>query len=237
MKSLVLRGLRIPAVTPAAALAFLVGVGALYLALPRTVAAILKLPGNPVLTRVQEQKPVDGLALETLVATRKQALIWAESGRDSAVMGLAQLLLARGTDDAQGYDQALVTDAIGSLREGLALGPASPHAWTRLAYADLVANGPSARVASALEMSLATAPFEPRLLRVRVELCLWAWPYLSPEVRRLVDEQIRLAWQRTRPELVVIARHTGRENVVRAALSDDAAGRAEFERLLHQPRD
>jgi hypothetical protein len=69
-----------------------------------------------------------------------------------------------------------------------------------------------------------------------VELCLWAWPYLTLEARRQVDDQIRLAWQLARAELIVIARHTGRENVVRAALFDDAANRQEFERLIRDRR-
>ncbi len=237
MKPRLPRGLRIPTAAAAAALAIAVGAGLLYLALPRTVAALLRLPGNPVLTRVQERKPVDNRGLETLIASRKRALSWAESGPDAALLGLGQLLRASESKGARGYDQALVAEAIASLRDGLALGPADPRAWARLAYADLVANGVSASVARALEMSLDTAPYDPRLLAVRLELCLWAWPYFAPEVRRLVDEQIRLAWRLTRPELIVIARHTGRENVVRAALSDDAAERVEFERLVRAAND
>ena len=160
------RSLRIP--TAAEALAIAVGAGLLDLALPRTVAALLRLPGNPALTRVQERKPVDDTGLETLIASRKSALSWAQSGPDAAALGLGQLLLARGPNGARGYDQALVAEAIATLRGGLALGPADPHAWARLAYADLVANGASARVARALEMSLDTAPYDPRLLRVRL---------------------------------------------------------------------
>ncbi len=215
-----------------AALAFVVGAGLLYLALPRTIAAIVKLPGRPVLARIQDRKPVDVEDLATLITARSRALSWADSGRDHAVLGLAQLLLARGPERASGYDQRVVEDAIVSLRDGLALAPASPHAWARLAYAELVANGPSAAVASALDMSLRTAPFEPRLLRVRVELSLHAWPYLTAEVRRLVHEQIRQAWRQSRSQLIVIARYTGRENVVRRALSEHPAERAEFEQLL-----
>ena len=217
-----------------AALAFVVGAGLLYLALPRTIAAIVKLPGRPVLARIQDRKPVDAEDLATLITARRGALYWADSGRDHAVLGLAQLLLARGSERASGYDQRVVEDAIGSLRDGLALAPASPHAWARLAYAELVANGPSATVATALDMSLRTAPFEPRLLRVRVELSLHAWPYLTAEVRRLVHEQIRQAWRQSRSQLIVIARYTGRENVVRRALSEHPADRAEFEQLLRR---
>lgn len=221
-----------------AALAFVVGAGLLYLTLPRTIAAIVKLPGSPVLARIQDRKPVGAEDLATLITARRRALSWADSGRDHAVLGLAQLLLARGPERASGYNQAggydqrVVGDAIGSLRDGLALAPASPHAWARLAYAELVANGPSAAVATALDMSLRTAPFEPRLLRVRVELSLHAWPYLTAEVRRLVHEQIRQAWRQSRSQLIVIARYTGRENVVRRALSEHPAARAEFEQLL-----
>lgn len=215
-----------------AALAFVVGAGLLYLALPRTIAAIVKLPGKPVLARIQDRERVDAEDLATLITARGRALSWADSGRDHAILGLAQLLLARGPERANGYDKKVVEEAIASLRDGLAVAPASPHAWARLAYAELVAHGPSAAVAAALDMSLRTAPFEPRLLRVRVELSLHAWPYLTAEVRQLVHEQIRQAWRQSRSQLIVIARYTGRENVVRRALSERPAERAEFEQLL-----
>ena len=220
-----------------AALAALVGAGLLYLALPRTVAAILMLPGDPVLERMQKREPVDKKDLEILVRSRKRALDWVDSGRVHTDLGLAQLLLAREMESARAFDRALAHDAVASLRAGLALTPSSPHAWARLAYAEYVADGPSPTVAQALDMSLRTAPFEPRLTQVRVELALLAWPFLTTPTRRLVDDEIRRAWRQARPGLVAIARHSGRDDVVRAALSGDPAALSEFKERLGTGRD
>ena len=220
-----------------AVLSALVGMGLLYLALPRTVAAILMMPGDPVLTRIQKQEPVNTGDLETLIASRERVLSWVSSGRIRTDLGLAQLLLARRTEDATRFDRERALEAIGSLREGLALAPASPHGWARLAYAELVTGGPSPAVARALAMSLRTAPFEPRLTRVRVELSLLAWPFLTTPTRGLVGDEIRLAWRQSRSELLEIARQSRRDDVVRAALSEDPAALSEFERLLGKGRD
>lgn len=215
----------------------LVGAGLLYLALPRTVAAVLMLPGDPLLERIREREPVDKNDLEILVRSRERALAWVESGRVHTDLGLAYLLLARQTDEAGGFDRERARQAVASLREGLPRAPASPHAWARLAYAELVAQGPSPTVARALDMSLRTAPFEPRLTRVRVELALLAWPFLTSPTRRLVAAQIRLAWRQARSGLVEIARHSGRDDVVRAALSGDPAAVSEFEERFGKGRD
>ena len=70
-----------------------------------------------------------------------------------------------------------------------------------------------------------------------VELALLAWPFLTSPTRRLVGDQIRLAWRQARSGLVEIARHSGRDDVVRAALSGDPAAVSEFEERFGKGRD
>ncbi len=220
-----------------AALTLVFAAGMLALAWPRTLAAVLMLPGNPSLTRIQQHKPVSAGNLESLISSRERALSWVDAGRVHTDLGLARLLGAREREGAGGQDRERLEAAIASLREGLALAPASAHAWTRLAYAELIADGPSPAVAGALGMSLRAAPFEPGLLLVRLELCLLAWPYLTTPTRELVGDQIRLAWRGAKERLVELARHSGGEDIVRAVLSEQRAELAEFEKRLRGSGD
>jgi hypothetical protein len=68
-------------------------------------------------------------------------------------LGLAELMLAEAGDPGS----AMLGQAIASLRAGLGR-PGAAHAWTRLACAELLADGPSEEAARALGIALATAP-------------------------------------------------------------------------------
>ena len=206
--------------------------GLLYFSAPRTIAAFSSLPGNPVLVRIQNVQRVSVKSLRTLIETRKRALRWLGSGRTYTDLGLAQLLLTQELAGDGDLDRMRLEETTDSLRAGLTRGPARPHAWTRLAYAEYLAEGASPRMAQALEMAITTAPFEPRLLFTRLELSLVAWPYFADEGRRLTGDQVRLAWRRSRDRLVELARHTHREDVVRVALSGSAEDLARFEARL-----
>ena len=201
-----------------AAVTLALAVTLLSQAVPRTLAALASMPGDPVLSRIQTGQPVDNEALEALIDSRRRALDWIESGRLYTDLGLAQLMLAQARDGGGTFEEPLLTEAIGSLRKGLALAPARPHAWTRLAYAELAAGRPLEQVARALEMALITAPYEPRLLFPRLELCLLAWPGLSEQTVKRAHEQIRIAWTRDPNRLVALAHSSGRANIVRSAL-------------------
>lgn len=202
----------IAAVTLALAMALLAQ------AVPRTLAALASLPGDPVLTRIQSGLSVDSAALEALIDSRRRALDWVQSGRLYTDLGLAQLMLAQARGGGDDFERTLLAEAIESLRKGLALAPARPHAWTRLAYAELAAGKPLESVARALEMALITAPYEPGLLFPRLELCLLVWPALSEQTSKRAYEQIRIAWTRDPNRLVGLARSSGRVNIVRSAL-------------------
>ncbi len=215
----------------------MVGAGLLYLALPRTVAAVLMLPGDPVIVRLQERQAVEPAALEILIRSRRRALAWVRSGRALTDLGLARLVLARaaadGGDDG-GFDRGEAGAALAALEAGLRLAPANAHAWARLAYARLVVDGPSPALARALAMSFRAAPYAPRLVLVRVELALRAWPFLTTPERLPAGDEMRRAWRHHAAALVELARHSGRADVVGAALAGDRAARAELERRLDQ---
>ncbi len=208
----------------------------LYLAVPRTIAAFLERPEDSTLLMLQFGGPVSVAELERLIASQERALEWHESGRLYTDLGLAKLVLATELAGDDDIDPGRMVEVIRLLRTGLTKAPARPHAWTRLASAELITRGPSPEVAVALEMALLTAPYDPRLLFARLELCLIAWSELSPTTRDLVYRQVRFAWNRSRDRLVELAVISNADDIVRIALSGSPDDLAEFEERLGQGR-
>ncbi len=203
----------------------LLGAGLLALAVPRAVAALVSLPGGPVLARVQAMEPVGPEALDILIGAEDAALAWVDSGRRRTDRALALLLRARQGDAVR---DKFLADSVAGLRSGLARAPANSFAWTRLAYAETTLNGPSPASASALRMGLITAPHEPRLLMVRLELCLQSWDHFAPADRALVDNQIRAAWRRAPDRVIDLVHLTRRATPIYEALRGSRDDVVEF---------
>ncbi len=215
-------------------LPLLLAVGLLYLGAPRTFAAFVSLPGNYPLEQIQIGESLSARDLEILIVSRERALAWVEAGRVQTDLALAQLVLAKASGEDGAYNQAGVARAIESLRTGLAWAPARPYAWTRLALAELEATGPSPELAKPLEMALITARYIPRLLFVRLDLCLVAWPYLDSDAREMVFEQVRIAWRRSPDRLVDLALVMELLDVVRTALLISPLELEAFEKALRR---
>lgn len=202
--------------------------------LPRTLSAFVMAPSAPVLRKLQNLEAVDTEELETLVAAQQRGLFWSARGRTLTDLGLAQLLIAERLDGDLQQKRQQIEDAIASLKSGLALAPANPYAWTRLAYASFQLHGWKPEALSALRLAFATAPYDPRLLMSRLRLSFLAWPHLLREDRELVLQQIRYAWQHDPDELARIAADFDQINLVRAALLRYPAELAEFEQKLQK---
>ncbi|MGF1639323.1 MAG: hypothetical protein ACFCUO_00075 [Rhodospirillales bacterium] len=119
--------------------------------------------------------------------------------------------------------------AIAALRRRLALAPADPYGWTRLAYAESRLDGWSPRALSALRLAILSAPYEPRLTAARLRLSFAAWPHMAPEDRQLVFRQIRFGFQDAPHDLAVLAVDLGVVDLVRAALLASPEDLARFE--------
>ena len=206
--------------------------GLSYLAIPRTIAAVMMVPGNVVLEDIQTGRSVSNRDLRLLVKSRQDGLRWIDSGRVRTDLGLAWLLLAEGDAGDAEYDKEMLALGLRELKAGLAKAPARPFAWTRLALAELLANGPSEKVDQAMHMSILTDRYNPMLLPIRIQLALEAWDVLSPDNRSLVHEQIRLAWRRAPDDLVKIGMETERADIIRAGLADSVGDLTELERRL-----
>jgi len=218
---------------PVAALAFLVGAALLYLGAPRAIEAVWMYSGNRTLLDIQAQRRVSKEKLANLIEALDDTMFLVESGRKWTDLGLAQLFLSAKTED-EPKAQELLSRARMSLRKGLALAPANGFAWTRLAYVEILISGPSEELAGILEMAMLTAPFEPRLLFFRVELCFLTWPYFDEQDRDLVFQQVRYAWRESAKKLVDLAARAKRVELVRDALASTPDDLDRFETLLEK---
>ena len=207
------------------------GLVLLYLAVPRTIGAFQMLPGNRTILEIARGGDADRDSLEVLAASRRRAAGWLDSGRLWSDLAAAELLIAESGD--AGADQDSIRRAASALRTSLRLAPASPHAWTRLAYAEmLLHDGPTDAAASALAMSMLTGRYEPDLMFARLELCFLAWPNFAIGDRELVLDQVALAWRKSPKRLLDAALATDGTSILRGAFAGDPAILADLERRL-----
>lgn len=214
---------------------FVLGVMALALlawGIPQTISAFVMAPSAPILRKLQDGEVVQRKELETFVAAQQKGLDWSTRGRTFTDLGLAHLLIATGLGEGDPEKRQQLEEAIAALKSGLALAPANPYAWTRLAYASSQLDGWNPDTLSVLRLALLTAPYDPQLLMTRLMLSLDAWPRLLREDRDLVYQQIFYAWQHDPDELARMSAGSWWENLVRAALIRHPRDLAVFEEKL-----
>lgn len=217
-------------------IALIMGMALLWMGVPQLVAALWMLPGDSTLQRLQKQKPVTAKKLEIVIESRTAALKWISSGQIYNDRALGRLMQEDATGpDAQQIRADRLNRAIQDLEAGLALAPADPYGWARLALVKQLRTGPSKDVASALIMSLLTGPYEPDMIPLRLELAFQNWGHLAVRDRELVDQQIRYAWIRSKKQILEMARDPRRLAAIRAALAKEPGSLEGFEKLYSRP--
>lgn len=221
---------------PVLILSLVVGILLIALGTPRMIAAFAMIPSGPVLDKVQNRELAGMEDLNILLASQRRGLMWSSSGRKWTDLALAQMLMAEQLEADDPQRLQLIDAAILSLRNGLAVAPARPFAWTRLAYAESSKSGPSPAALSAFRFGMLMAPFEPRLALARVSFGFSVWPELQPSEQTLILQQVRYAWNHRdeRKRLMVFARQEAWANLVRAALLRTPEDLAEFEKKLRK---
>jgi hypothetical protein len=217
-------------------IAAILGVLMLYAAVPRTVAAVLMMPGDRPLQLLQNGRQPTTAEIEPIVSSRTAAAGWIDQGRLWTDRSLARLALAEQTAKDDIPDAALLQDAARDLDTGLALAPVNPHAWARLAYVRFLLKGPNAGAgaASALRLSFLTGPYEPDMTFPRLRLALAVWSNFSTEERDLARRQIRFAWVLSRDDVVDLAILSQRILVFRLALVNQPQDLAIFDSMLKE---
>jgi len=150
---------------------------------------------------------------------------------DLATLRLTQALAAGATTPT---GTRLLGDSRQHQVQALARRPSDGFGWFRLAQATLLEDGVGEPAARYLLASLTAYPAAGELLLPRLEMAFLMWPLLPAEGRAAFAPQIRLAaagnfWRRR--ALVDLTRRRFALPQVRAALRDDPALAAEFERF------
>jgi len=199
---------------------FIFGSVLLALAVPRTIASFVAIPGIPILKKIQNLESLDTEDIKFLVSTQVRELFWHSSGRLTTDIGLSKVLLAQKLDRNDPRRQKMFSAAINSLKEGLSNAPANPFAWTRLAYALAIKNRITPEAMSAFRMGINLAPFENRLAMARITFGVAAWKLLTTAEHQFLFRQVRFVWGQYhhKKELVKFAIDSGQVNFIRAAL-------------------
>jgi hypothetical protein len=187
---------------PAALLAAALGAVIVAIGLPRAVAALWEALQDPVMRAVEHVEPVTPAELRALEASRRLALAWVPAARRHADRATALLALAHAQSPDDPTADPRFEEALAEIEAGLALGPADPVGWARLASLRLLAGAPDGALA-ALRLSLATGahvPAETRLGRIETGLALERLGQ-GAALRLAIDGEIRLLWAQA-PDLV-----------------------------------
>ena len=206
----------------------------LALAVPRSVAAVLALPGDPWLRLVQRGEPIGDRGHRILRKTRVAAASWSADPRLRTDRALADLAEALAEDGPRARREALIADADRALVEGLSGAPANPFAWARLAQARGLGGASGEALRPLFGMSLATGPAVRRLAVGRTVLGLTIWPALNEADRAGLRRQADLAWRDPdrRARLVERAEHAGLLPRLRLLLLPDIGRLVELEQAL-----
>src|SRR5258706_5217862 len=134
---------------------------------PRLLAAVLLLPGDPPLADVKAGKAVDAASLRIIIDSRLNGQRFAADPRFGTDIALAQIQLADQMTPGAPQRDALFSQAIDQLRLGLAAAPGNSFAWARLAYALRQRPTPGMTELEAWRLSIASAPADPKLVAWR----------------------------------------------------------------------
>lgn len=200
------------------------GVLLLALAVPRFMAAAISAPYDQSLRDMAEAETagaVSPAAVKAAAASRVRSLRWLDSPRAWTDLGALQLDQAEMAGFATARGRELADRSLDSHRRGLALDPAQPYAWLRLAHAEFVHNGVTPALNPTLQMSVRTAPYEPRLVLQRLDLAFTAWPMLDKTSRALMNEQIMIAARFYEKKLALLARRHQALDILAEALRDE----------------
>lgn len=200
--------------------------GALLLALavPRFMAAAISAPYDQTMRDMNDLAKagtVSPKAIKAAVLSRERAIRWQDSPRAWTDLGALQLEQAEAAGLATPQGRELAAHSLESHRKGLALDPAQPFAWMRMAKAELVTTGMTPALNPLLQMSIRTAPREPQLVLDRLELAFTVWPMLDKTTRAMMEEQVVIAARFYEKKLALMARRHLALDILAEALRNE----------------
>jgi hypothetical protein len=211
--------------SPALALANFLFAGAIIaLGWRSLLADFRRLPVEATVGALQRGEAVEASDIDHAVAVLGRAAATSPAARHD----LATALLA----DAEGPEASpRFARAVSEFRSYLAEVPGDSRAWAELAAAEL-REGAQPEALQALKMSILTAPWMPGLVMSRCAMGIELYPALDAEGRRLLEEEFRVAAERSPLRLAQLARQQRAILIARVMLIGSPEAMAKFESAL-----
>jgi hypothetical protein len=192
------------------------------LAAPRFVAASLSLTArNPLWDAGRGKKPTDA-ALDRAASDIAHAQSWVPNGGQETDRSI--LLAMRAVRAGSAADRTrLLRSSEAAAIAGLALSPAQPSGWARLAWLRARLGNP-AGAATALRLSLETGSVMPPITVDRLALGLSLLPHMDAATKAALAREVRQAWIMAPAAVNRLARNPANAVFIRDALADFSAG-------------
>lgn len=206
----------------------------LVFGIPSLVARFVLLPGDAIRTDLLLGEKVSDSDLHSFYKTRRAAASWFHENAVYNDLALATFEMA--LHNQTGTTKAFLQESALWEFKALNVSPADAYGWYRMAYLYYSAEGPSQRVKQAWGLSMASAPYEPRLALPRLQMALGLGsPFLNEDAARIfVPHLIRDVWEDDRDQLAVLAREGSYISLVEEALRNNPADLASFrEKVTH----
>jgi len=217
------------------AVAMAAGITLVVLAIPRTAAGISELHGTWAIAEMRAGEPISSRDVELAVKSLNAANGWVDSApRWSAVARLhyAQALLAGTASEERQAEFELSQDAS---KRAIALNPALPEPWLRLAQSEYALNKVSPQMIRALGMAYRTGRYNRFTVFAMSELAFISWPKLDSDTRALAAEQLAFAVKQRTKRIAAISERLHASAIVRRALRHDQKLLEKFNRAVeHQ---
>lgn len=206
--------------------------GLLWLALPRTLAALAGLEGDAVISDLRlNGGQVDAEVLAAGIASLESRASWHGTGLTDIDHGL--LLFRQSRRASSPAEQRRLLDAATVLVEqGLAQAPGNPSAWAQLARLRAL-RGDRAGAGAALRLSMLSGAVTPSIMPSRLALGLYLLDGLDAETRNMLAGQVRLTWGINPDSFPGLSREPAGQAFIRQSLADlsDEAVRDYAQRL------
>lgn len=214
------------------AVALAVGITLVVLAVPRTVAGLSELHGTWAIAELRVGAPISGNSISLAVKSLDSANGWVETApRWSA---LARLHYARALLEQAGSEERRVAFQLSrdASLAAIALNPALPEPWLRLAQTEFALNKVSPQMIRALKMAYRTGRYNRFTVFAMSELAFIAWAKLESDTRNMASEQLVFALKQRSNRLAAISERLHASSIVRRTLRHQPELLAKFERAV-----
>jgi hypothetical protein len=215
-------------------LSIAVGLLLMGLAVPRSMAHILLLPGNSALDQLRAGETITVDGYNRILGSRDAALRWVELPQARLDLGLTLYLMAQEARRLRVEPRRALSEARRQLRLGLAASPAQLQPWLWLADVEQVL-GNDDEAARAVTLALLSAPHDVSFAAARAVLAVPLWDRLGDEARSVAARDAAKAMAAPdAQDFVSRIVELDAVEALREALAGDPAAAARLPELLSQ---